>query len=172
VLRTCCDAILEENKVLISLSKVSFLLHLKFARNRGTIHVGVRMAFLRRSAENIAAILPLIGIAACISYVITKQLFGGIQPPVETPAISTKAAPHVPIIRVTAVTEDTAQTLRPGQLAGQALRRALTLRDAMAGPVQEASSTVPIPKPRPKNFEDASRTTLIGKSGRPDNLTK
>jgi hypothetical protein len=130
------------------------------------------MVFLRRSAENIAVILPLIGIAACISYVITKQLFGGIQPPGESLALSTKAASRVPITRTTAVTEDTAQTVRPGQIAGQALRRALTLRDAMAGPVQEALSTVPIPKPRPKNFEDASRTTLIGGSRRPDNLTK
>lgn len=106
------------------------------------------MGFLQRTALNVAVALPLIGVAGCLYYGITEHL-SKTQPPKNSSRLVAIAAPHT--VKQSAVIE-TEQMRMPSEIAAEAYRRALLLRDANAGPVSPISSTVPIPKPRPKTL--------------------
>ena len=105
------------------------------------------MGFLKRFALNIAMIIPLLGIAGCISYVISKH-FGGSS-------ISLEPSPNTRSLQTTAKAPaivDAERGRHPNEIAAEAFGRALLLRDAMAGPVPIANPVVPLPKPRPRNL--------------------
>jgi hypothetical protein len=110
------------------------------------------MGFLQRSAANVAVIVPLLGIAGCISYVISKHLVSSELSSQSLPTV-TKATPSTP---KAAAVIDTERVRRPNEIAEDAFRHALSLRDAMAGPAREAGSPIPLPKPRPRNLERSS----------------
>jgi hypothetical protein len=110
------------------------------------------MGFLQRSAVNVAVIMPLLGIAGCISYVVSKQLVSSEASLESLPPV-TKAMP--PTAKAVAVI-DAERVRQPNEIAGEAFERALLLRDAMAGPVPEATFPIPLPKPRPRNLGRSS----------------
>jgi hypothetical protein len=109
------------------------------------------MGFLQRSALNVAVILPLVGVAGCISYIIATH-FRSSEPPAYLPVVTKAAAPAAK----TMTTAGAERVRPPGETAAEAIVSALSLRDAMAGPVPEASFSIPIPKPRPKNLSSHS----------------
>jgi hypothetical protein len=108
------------------------------------------MGLLQRAAIKVAVVLPLIGAVGCISYVMAKKL-ASTQPSKDSPAI-TNAAQRLPF-QIAIIDADRTRT--PSEIAAEAYRRALALRDANDGPEPAVSSRVPIPKPRPKNFSVA-----------------
>jgi hypothetical protein len=110
------------------------------------------MGFLQRSALNVAVILPVVGIAGCISYIIAIH-FHGSEPAAYLPVVTNAASPAAD--NMTDVVG--AKRVRPpNETAAEAIVSALSLRNAMAGPLPEASFSIPVPKPRPKNLSSHS----------------
>ena len=105
------------------------------------------MGLLQGVAIKVAVVLPLIGAGGCISYVMAMKL-ASTQPAKESPLV-TNAAHRLPT--QTAII-DADLTRSPSEIAAEAYRRALTLRDANAGPEPAVSFRVPVPKPRPKSL--------------------
>jgi uncharacterized OsmC-like protein len=103
------------------------------------------MGFLQRTAVNVAVILPLIGAAGCICYVVAKHLTSN-RPPIESLPLAANAAPRT---AKTQMAIEAQQVRLSSEIAAEAYRRALALRDANAGPMP---ATSPIPRPRPKNL--------------------
>jgi hypothetical protein len=116
------------------------------------------MGLLQRAAIKVAVVLPLIGAAGCISYVMAKKL---ASPPSKDSPLVTNAAQRRPN---QIATIDADRTRPPSEIAADAYRRALALRDANDGPEPAVSSRVPIPKPRPKSFSAGLKA--IGLSAR------
>jgi hypothetical protein len=110
------------------------------------------MSFLQRTATVVAIALPLVGTAACISYVVAGSLRS--KPPLDGLPLAQKAPPRPATKHVAAVE---AERIRPSsEIAAEAFARALALRDATAGSVRDSPRLVPLPKPRPKNLGSSS----------------
>jgi hypothetical protein len=77
------------------------------------------MGFLQRSAVNVAVILPLLGIAGCISYVISKRL-GSSEPSLESPPTVARAT--LPAAKAVTVI-DAERVRQPTEIAAEALGR-------------------------------------------------
>jgi hypothetical protein len=102
------------------------------------------LTFLQRFAVKLAVVLPIVGVAGCISYIVA----GSTNKP------RLKSQPVISLTReITAVNLEHVD--QPEKQAIEAVRQAATLRDAMDGPKPRATFTTP--KPRLKILNPAAR---------------